>query len=114
MVRLEDLLMAREGLVKIANSGTLPAKYAWNLATFMDEVNDKFRHFDNIRSNLIEKVKADSEEGKDFNEEQYKKEIEGLLDEIIEIDFSVLDEETLKNVEGLTVAEIMSIKKLME
>ena len=110
MVKLEQLLLAREALMKIANSGTIPAKYAWSLAGFMDEVNDKFRHFDNIRQNIATELKDE----KDFDEERFRNEIENLLEEEIEIDFSILSEEALKTVEGLTVVEIMSIRSLME
>ena len=115
MFKLEKLLLAREGLIKIANSPKIPVAHAWELADFMDEGNAKFKQFDNIRQTIANDCKIENEDGTTgFDEKKYTKLLDELLDQDVHINASVLKQEKLKAVEGLTIVEIMAIKELME
>lgn len=113
-MELIQLLNAREAIIKIVDSNDLPVGYAWDLADFIIEADKMFNQFDDLRKKIVSKCTEEVDGKQKLNEEKYTEEMEKLFYKEIELDVSILDIDTLKNVKELKVRDVLALKELME
>ena len=113
-MKLVKLINAASAITKIAQSENLSASYVWDILDFVGDAEKESKKFESMRLKIVEETTEERDGEPMINVSKYNKALDELFDKEIELDCSVLDIKEIKKVKGLTVAEVMAIKELLQ